>query len=76
MSTIDDIEQRLAALGNQPTVGHYAVARAEFKKHAPTDIAALVAFARAVEGCVNDGHNAHDPAYDTIRDLLLDLEQS
>jgi hypothetical protein len=49
---------------------------AELIAHAPTDLAALVAFARTVSDHVNDGHNAHDPAYDEIRDLLNVLEQS
>lgn len=49
---------------------------AELFAHAPTDLAALVKFARAVKVFTYRSPNGYDPAYDDIRDLLNDLEDS
>lgn len=49
---------------------------AELIASAPEDLAALVAFARQVKVSVTSTWRAHDPNFDSIRDLLNDLEAS
>lgn len=47
---------------------------ADLIAHAPTDLAALLEFARAVKAFTWHSPNGYDPAYDHIRDLLNNLE--